>query len=58
MTMLLVTHEMTFARRVGDMTIFMNQGRIWESGESESIFRQPQTARVPTVPQQRAEVKV
>jgi len=43
MTMLLVTHEMTFARRVADMTVFMNQGRIWESGESESIFRQPQT---------------
>ena len=43
MTMLLVTHEMTFARRVADVTVFMNQGRIWESGESEAIFRQPQT---------------
>jgi polar amino acid transport system ATP-binding protein len=43
MTMLLVTHEMNFARRVADVTIFMNQGRIWESGESEAVFRQPQT---------------
>lgn len=43
MTMLLVTHEMTFARRVADVTVFMNEGRIWESGESEAVFRQPQT---------------
>jgi polar amino acid transport system ATP-binding protein len=43
MTMLLVTHEMTFARRVADITIFMNQGRIWECGDSEAVFRQPQT---------------
>jgi polar amino acid transport system ATP-binding protein len=43
MTMLLVTHEMTFARRVADVTVFMNEGRIWESGESEAVFRRPQT---------------
>jgi polar amino acid transport system ATP-binding protein len=43
MTMLLVTHEMTFARRVADTTVFMNQGTIWESGDSERIFREPRT---------------
>jgi polar amino acid transport system ATP-binding protein len=43
MTMLLVTHEMTFARRVADVTVFMNEGRVWESGESEAVFRAPRT---------------
>ncbi len=43
MTMLLVTHEMGFARRVADTTIFMHQGRIWESGASETLFQKAQT---------------
>ncbi|MBB4952280.1 polar amino acid transport system ATP-binding protein [Agrobacterium vitis] len=43
MTMILVTHEMGFARRVATKTIFMHQGRIWESGASRDLFADPQT---------------
>ncbi len=43
MTMLLVTHEMNFARNVADVTVFMHQGKIWESGPSETLFTKPQT---------------
>jgi polar amino acid transport system ATP-binding protein len=43
MTMLLVTHEMGFARRVADNTVFMHQGRIWEQGPSEALFAEPRT---------------
>lgn len=37
MTMLLVTHEMAFARKVADLVIFMNEGRVWESGPREIL---------------------
>ncbi len=43
MTMLLVTHEMAFARNVASTTIFMHQGKIWESGASQELFANPQT---------------
>lgn len=43
MTMLLVTHEMNFARRVADITVFMHQGTIWEAGASGEIFSSPRT---------------
>ncbi|KPF67649.1 amino acid ABC transporter ATP-binding protein [Bosea sp. AAP35] len=43
MTMLLVTHEMAFARNVASTTIFMHQGKIWESGTSQELFANPQT---------------
>lgn len=43
MTMLLVTHEMAFARNVADVTVFMHQGKIWEQGASEDLFSNPQT---------------
>ena len=43
MTMLLVTHEMGFARRVADVTVFMHQGRIWEQGPSQALFAEPRT---------------
>jgi polar amino acid transport system ATP-binding protein len=43
MTMLLVTHEMNFARSVADVTVFMHQGTIWEAGPSSEIFSNPQT---------------
>ena len=43
MTMLLVTHEMNFARRVANTAVFMNEGRVWELGEAEAMFRSPQT---------------
>jgi polar amino acid transport system ATP-binding protein len=37
MTMLLVTHEMAFARRLADRIIYMHQGTIWETGPGEMI---------------------
>lgn len=42
-TLILVTHEMNFARNVGDRVVFMNQGKIWESGPSEEVFTHPKT---------------
>ncbi|MBS7780370.1 amino acid ABC transporter ATP-binding protein [Acidovorax sp. CCYZU-2555] len=42
MTMLLVTHEMAFARRVADRIIFMHQGKVWETGPGE-MLDQPRT---------------
>jgi polar amino acid transport system ATP-binding protein len=46
MTMLLVTHEMNFARRVADVTVFMHQGLIWEAGPSAELFAHPKTAEL------------
>jgi polar amino acid transport system ATP-binding protein len=43
MTMLLVTHEMGFAKSVADITVFMHQGRVWEAGPSEQLFADPRT---------------
>ncbi|CAH1672403.1 amino acid ABC transporter ATP-binding protein [Chelatococcus asaccharovorans] len=43
MTMLLVTHEMNFARSVADFTVFMHQGKVWEMGPSEELFSHPKT---------------
>ena len=43
MTMLLVTHEMGFARRVASTTVFMHRGRIHESGPSRQMFDAPRT---------------
>ena len=43
MTMLLVTHEMGFARRVASTTVFMHRGRIHEAGPSRELFDHPQT---------------
>lgn len=44
MTMMLVTHEMAFARRVADVVVFMHQGRVWEMGPPEELFTRPRTA--------------
>lgn len=44
-TMVIVTHEMSFARDVADRTIFMDQGRIVEQGEAKALFANPQHAR-------------
>ena len=46
MTMILVTHEMGFARQVADKTVFMHKGRIWEQGPSEALFNAPETAEL------------
>jgi polar amino acid transport system ATP-binding protein len=43
MTMLLVTHEMNFARRVANRVVFMNQGRVWEQGPAKEFFASPKT---------------
>jgi polar amino acid transport system ATP-binding protein len=42
-TLIIVTHEMGFARKVSDRVIFMHQGRVHEEGPPERIFGQPQT---------------
>ena len=43
MTLVLVTHEMNFARDVGDRVVFMHQGKVWESGPSAEVFANPST---------------
>ncbi len=45
MTMVVVTHEMGFAREVGDRVFFMDGGRIVEEGTPEQIFTNPQNPR-------------
>ncbi len=45
MTMLIVTHEMSFARRVADRIIFMDQGQILEENTPEKFFENPSTQR-------------
>ena len=43
MTLLMVTHEMTFARKVSDRVVFMHAGRIHEMGPPQTLFDSPQT---------------
>ena len=45
MTLLIVTHEMAFARAVADRVVFMEAGRILEHNTPEQFFTNPQTAR-------------
>ena len=45
MTMIVVTHEMQFAREVGDRLIFMDEGRIVEEGVPSDVLDQPQEER-------------
>ena len=45
MTMVIVTHEMAFARAVADRVVFMEAGRILEHNTPEAFFTNPQTAR-------------
>ncbi|MDS1141241.1 amino acid ABC transporter ATP-binding protein [Pusillimonas sp. SM2304] len=42
MTMIMVTHEMNFARRVADTIIFMHEGKVWEKGSAD-MLNDPQT---------------
>jgi polar amino acid transport system ATP-binding protein len=46
MTMVLVTHEMAFARKLADVLVFMHQGKVWEVGPPEQLFNHPQTAEL------------
>ena len=43
MTLMMVTHEMNFARKVADRVIFMHQGRVHEIGPPAELFNAPQT---------------
>ena len=45
MTMVVVTHEMGFARRVADRVVFMDEGRIIEVGTPEHVFQNPHNER-------------
>jgi general L-amino acid transport system ATP-binding protein len=45
MTMLVVTHEMGFAREVANRIVFMDEGQIVEMNEPEAFFAHPQHAR-------------
>jgi len=44
LTMLVVTHEMAFARDVSNHVVFMRDGVIWEEGTPQQIFENPQKA--------------
>ena len=44
-TMIVVTHEMGFARQVADRVIFMDRGRLVEAGTPEAIFDNPKEER-------------
>ncbi|HEX7684247.1 MAG TPA: amino acid ABC transporter ATP-binding protein [Trinickia sp.] len=46
MTLIMVTHEMRFARAVSDKVVFMHEGRVWESGSPEAIFDRPSTVEL------------
>ena len=46
MTMVIVTHEMNFAREVGTRIIFMNEGRIEEENTPEEFFQNPKSPRL------------
>ncbi|UOR11332.1 amino acid ABC transporter ATP-binding protein [Halobacillus amylolyticus] len=45
MTMVVVTHEMGFAKEVGDRVLFMDEGIIMEEGDPEQIFSNPESER-------------
>jgi polar amino acid transport system ATP-binding protein len=46
MTLLMVTHEMAFARKVSDRLVFMHAGRIHEVGSPSELFERPRTAEL------------
>ena len=48
MTMMLVTHEMGFARRVATRLIFMHEGKIWEEGRASEVLAKPRTPELET----------
>ena len=46
MTMVIVTHEMQFAREVANRVLFLNQGRVEEEGSAREVLTQPQSDRL------------
>ncbi len=43
MTLVMVTHEMRFAREVGSKLVFMHQGKVHEIGDPQTLFANPRT---------------
>jgi ABC-type polar amino acid transport system ATPase subunit len=65
MTMLVVTHEMHFARDVGDRVVLMDEGKIVEQGRPAAVPDHPREARTrrflpraPELPRSRAELTI
>ena len=54
MTMMLVTHEIGFARKVANRVVFMHEGRIWEEGPAAATLAQPAHAGARDVSERRA----
>jgi polar amino acid transport system ATP-binding protein len=48
MTMMLVTHEIGFARKVADRVVFMHHGKIWEQGRAADTLGKPRTPELET----------
>jgi len=48
MTMMLVTHEMGFARRVAHRVVFMHKGKVWEQGRAAETLAKPNTPELET----------
>ena len=48
MTMMLVTHEIGFARKVANRVVFMHEGRIWEEGPAAATLARPRTPELET----------
>ena len=48
MTMMLVTHEIGFARKVADRVVFMHHGKIWEQGPAADTLAKPRTPELET----------
>ena len=46
MTMIIVTHEMGFAKEIGSKIVFMDKGKIVEQGDSKQIFENPKSSRL------------
>ena len=46
MTMVVVTHEMGFARKVADQVVFMDEGAVIEAGRPGDLFDNPKSARL------------
>jgi polar amino acid transport system ATP-binding protein len=46
MTMVVVTHEMNFARKVADQVVFMDEGRVVETGHPADLFERPESPRL------------
>ena len=50
MTMVVVTHEMGFAREVADRVMFVDEGRVKEQGTPEEFFANPKDERLKEIP--------